>query len=69
MLTGKPPFYFSGMDQGEGAMLDMMHRIKAGDFSIETSEWQYVSDDAKSLIKGDCFSFFFSSFFILQHLC
>ena len=52
MLTGKPPFHFSGMDHGEGAMLEMMRRIKAGNFSINTPEWQHVSEEAKNLIKG-----------------
>jgi len=52
MLIGKPPFYLSGMDHGESAMQEMMHRIKAGSFSINTPEWQHVSEEAKNLIEG-----------------
>lgn len=53
MLTGKPPFHTSGITHAENAMIDMMRLIKAGNFKTDTPEWQYVSDEAKSLIKGN----------------
>lgn len=52
MLTGKPPFYLGGTDHNRRDMLNMMRRIKAGSFRVDTIEWQYISEEAKNLIKG-----------------
>ena len=56
MLSGKAPFQRSSRDDSAAAI---MHRIKGGDFHLEGSEWQSVSDEAKKLIKGKSVIFAF----------
>jgi hypothetical protein len=53
MLIGKPPFYkMTNMDCKDVTTLGMMQRIKDGNFDVNTEEWQFVSEQAKSLITG-----------------
>jgi len=51
MLIGRPPFQGSN-GRGEDAV-EIMHRIKRGDFHISGSEWDRVSNEAKKLIQGN----------------
>ena len=49
MLSGKAPFQGQSRDDNATSIIE---RIKGGEFSLRGPEWNYVSDDAKSLIQG-----------------
>ena len=44
MLCGYPPF------NGNNDMV-IMEKVKAGKFNFNSDEWNYVSEEAKNLIK------------------
>ena len=49
MLSGKVPFQSSNRDRSAESI---MSKIKGGEFSMKGSDWETVSDDAKTLIRG-----------------
>lgn len=51
MLIGRPPFQASGPENNNNAV-DIMKRIKGGEFSMDSPEWSRVSDEAKKIIQG-----------------
>jgi hypothetical protein len=50
MLSGKVPFQVGSSENQAKAI---MHEIKMGRFNFNSSEWNDVSDAAKSLIQGN----------------
>lgn len=48
MLSGKVPFQVTGPDKAS----KIMDRIRGGQFTMEGSEWNIVSETAKQLIAG-----------------
>lgn len=49
MLTGRSPFHSPSRDSSAAAI---MKRITAGDFALNTSQWDVVSEDAKEIVRG-----------------
>ena len=49
MLSGKVPFQSSHRDRTAESI---MNRIKGGEFSMKSKEWDSVSEPAKRLIRG-----------------
>ena len=50
MLSGKVPFQRWSRDDSASTI---MHRIKDGNFSMASQEWEMVSEAAKRLIQGE----------------
>lgn len=49
MLSGRAPFQSYSVENDATAIIE---RIKGGEFSLQGPEWDFVSDEAKSLIQG-----------------
>ncbi|XP_022652617.1 ribosomal protein S6 kinase alpha-5-like isoform X2 [Varroa destructor] len=49
MLSGRSPFHSPSRDASAAAI---MKRITAGDFTINSSQWDVVSADAKQIVQG-----------------
>jgi hypothetical protein len=49
MLSGRAPFQSPTCDDHTSVIVE---RIKSGDFSLKGPVWDFVSDDAKTLIQG-----------------
>lgn len=49
LLCGYPPFYSS---HGAAISPGMRKKIRNGQYEFPKAEWQYVSEDAKNLIRG-----------------
>lgn len=49
MLSGRAPFQSHSLENDATAIIE---RIKGGEFSLQGPEWDFVSDEAKSLIQG-----------------
>jgi len=65
MLIGRPPFQVGCKNDSAAAI---MQRIKNGDFCMENSDWDRVSEEAKKLIKGMYLAeeyFFSAKYFVL----
>ena len=52
MLSGKVPFQSRSRDD---TAAKIMQRIKGGEFKLKGADWEKVSDEAKRLIKGECY--------------
>uniref|UniRef100_A0A0N4U7W5 non-specific serine/threonine protein kinase n=1 Tax=Dracunculus medinensis TaxID=318479 RepID=A0A0N4U7W5_DRAME len=49
LLCGYPPFYSKS---GDDFSMGMQRRIKAGQYDFPSPEWDFISDQAKALIKN-----------------
>lgn len=49
MLCGKAPFHARSRDD---SAVDVMNRIKGGDFTFSAPSWSSVSDEAKAIVRG-----------------
>lgn len=56
MLSGQVPFQSEQRGMTSSYAADIMQKIKEGDFSLDGEAWKGVSEDAKELVKGMCYS-------------
>uniref|UniRef100_A0A3P9LDR7 Ribosomal protein S6 kinase n=1 Tax=Oryzias latipes TaxID=8090 RepID=A0A3P9LDR7_ORYLA len=52
MLSGQVPFQSDQRGMTSSYAVDIMQKIKEGDFSLDGDPWKGVSEDAKELVKG-----------------
>ncbi|XP_015240736.1 PREDICTED: ribosomal protein S6 kinase alpha-5-like [Cyprinodon variegatus] len=52
MLSGQVPFQSEQRGMTSSYAVDIMQKIKEGDFSLDGEAWKGVSEDAKELVKG-----------------
>ncbi|XP_039219326.1 ribosomal protein S6 kinase alpha-4 isoform X1 [Crotalus tigris] len=52
MLSGQVPFHSSLEGSAVSHAADIMHKIKEGQFSLESEAWRNVSEEAKELVRG-----------------
>jgi len=66
MLSGQVPFQSQDKSLTCTSALEIMKKIKKGEFSFEGEAWKNVSEEAKELIQGMYSQIFHISYFYLK---